>query len=231
MKKLLIAAAFSLFAIAAKAQPAYPFYQGAVKFNSASSPASTIATYTLGYPSIFNGSGDNPCTTGNCVFTLSLAAQNAGTFWGVDFSGANPPSFINPSVGDGQCLARSGTAWVGAACSGAGTRVVNLSLESPGAAENAGGIYFPAASTITEVRCVVVGSTPSVTPNLKYGTDRSAAGTSVTTTPSACTNTTGGATATLNNTAIPSGGYLWLVTTAQSGTVNWLNIAVSYTTP
>lgn len=83
-------------------------------------PVSTIQSYTLGYPTIFTGVGDNPCTTGNCVFTLSLAGQNAGTFWGVDFSGVGTPSFIFPNLSDGQCLARSGTTWAGASCSGGG---------------------------------------------------------------------------------------------------------------
>lgn len=112
------------------------------------------------------------------------------------------------------------------------TKVANFPIGFPGSAENAGGWYFPVAATITEFRCVLVGSSsPSVTPNVKFGTDRSAAGTSVTTAPAACTNTTTGATQTLNNTAVSAGSYMWAITTAQSGNVSWAILSVTYTEP
>jgi len=110
--------------------------------------------------------------------------------------------------------------------------VKTFTLENPGAAENMTMFYFPNAVTITEVRFVVKGSaTPSVTPNVAFGTDRSAAGTNVTTSPSAVTNVTTGVAATLNNTAVSAASYMWLTTSAQSGTVTDINCTVSYTEP
>ena len=88
--------------------------------------------------------------------------------------------------------------------------------------------YTPIAITVTEVRIVQVGTTPSVTLILKHATDRSAAGTAVTT-GAAFTNTTTGATATLSDATIPAASYVWIETTAQSGTVTSTAIHLKYT--
>jgi hypothetical protein len=112
------------------------------------------------------------------------------------------------------------------------TMTKTISVVSPGAAENDTIFYTPTAITITEVRCVLVGSsTPSVTPNVKYGTDRSAAGTSVTTAPAAVTSVTTGTAVTLNNTAPAAGSFIWLTTSAQSGTVTEMSVTVTFTEP
>jgi hypothetical protein len=110
------------------------------------------------------------------------------------------------------------------------TKSKTIVVLSPGAAENINIFYTPVAITITQVHAVVSGSsTPSVTYNVKYSTDRSAVGTNVTTSPSAVTNTTTGVDATLNNTAPAAASFLSLITTAQSGTVTELSVTVVYT--
>lgn len=109
--------------------------------------------------------------------------------------------------------------------------VKSITVESPTSAEKIAMFNTSLAGTITRVRAVVAGSTPSVTYNVTYGTDFSAAGTNVTTSPSAVTNTTTGVNATLNNTAIPADGYVWFITTAQSGTVGQINVTVEFTVP
>ena len=105
----------------------------------------------------------------------------------------------------------------------------SISITNPTASENDGIFYSPVALTITEVRCVITGTT-SATYNVTYGASR-ASGTNVTTSPVACSNTTTGTTATLNNTAVAAGSYVWLITTALSGTPTELHIDVKYTIP
>ena len=104
----------------------------------------------------------------------------------------------------------------------------DITIESPTAAEDITFFYTPIAITVTEVRIVQVGTTPSVTLILKHATDRSAAGTAVTT-GAAFTNTTTGATATLSDATIPAASYVWIETTAQSGTVTSMAIHLKYT--
>lgn len=104
----------------------------------------------------------------------------------------------------------------------------DITIEAPTASEDITFFYTPIAITVTEVRIVHVGTSPSVTLVLKHATDRSAAGTDVTTS-AAFTNTTTGATATLSDATIPAGSYVWIETTAQSGTVNSMAIHLRYT--
>ncbi len=81
---------------------------------------------------------------------------------------------------------------------------------------------------LAEIRSVVRGSSPSVTFSIRYGTDRSAAGTEIVTSGITCTNTTTGvATTSFNNGTIPAGNFVWLTTSAQSGTVNELNVTLN----
>jgi hypothetical protein len=101
----------------------------------------------------------------------------------------------------------------------------NFNLESPSATEDALSVYIPRDVTITHVRAVVEGSSPSCTYNLKYG-NRNVAGTNVTTSPAAVMNETTGVDATINNNSPVTGNWLTLITTAVSGTVRWLHVYV-----
>ncbi|MHA2067151.1 MAG: hypothetical protein ACXABY_22515 [Candidatus Thorarchaeota archaeon] len=89
--------------------------------------------------------------------------------------------------------------------------------------------FTPDAITISQIRAVVRGTTPSVTVNPKFAADRSAAGTAILTAAEAVTNETTGANLSLNNTSIAAGQWVWLETTAQSGTVSELNLTIVYT--
>lgn len=104
----------------------------------------------------------------------------------------------------------------------------SITVESPSNAEKIPIFFTAEARTITKVRAVVNGTSPSITYNIAYGTDISAAGTNVTTSPSAVTNTTTGTDATLNNVSVPASGWVWLITTAMSGTVNWLQVTIEF---
>jgi hypothetical protein len=80
-------------------------------------------------------------------------------------------------------------------------------------------------TTLRDVSAIVSGG--SVTYEIRYATDRSTAGT-LAILADTVTNTTTGATATLQNQPIPINSWVWLEVTAVSGTVNELNVSVAF---
>jgi hypothetical protein len=73
---------------------------------------------------------------------------------------------------------------------------------------------------VSSIVAHVSGSSPSVTYSLRFDADRSAAGTEVVVGGSTATSTTTGNTVSaFSNATIPSGAWIWLTTTASSGTV------------
>jgi len=107
----------------------------------------------------------------------------------------------------------------------------SITVESPSNAEDISMFETGKAITITEIRAVLRGSsTPSVTWTIRHGTDRSAAGTEAVTGGTTTTSTTTGDTVTtFNDATIIADSFVWLETTAQSGTVDEMNITVKYT--
>ena len=107
----------------------------------------------------------------------------------------------------------------------------HVTIEDPTDAEDFTVCHFPAAVTITEVVAVVIGSsTPSVTIEPQHNTDRSAAGNNVLSAATAITSETTGQTLTsFDDATLPADSYLWIETTAQSGTVDELHITITYT--
>jgi hypothetical protein len=88
--------------------------------------------------------------------------------------------------------------------------------------------FTPMALTLSKIESVVQGTTPSVTFSIKYGSSL-ASGTEVVTGGITCTNTTTGlATTSFNNGAIPANSWVWVVTTAKSGTVNSLHASLLF---
>jgi hypothetical protein len=85
--------------------------------------------------------------------------------------------------------------------------------------------YTKISTTISSVRAIVRGSTPSTAFIVKASPDRNAAGTAVTVSKTV-TNTTTGEEATIINQPIPSGYYVWMEITAVSGTVTELNVGI-----
>lgn len=112
-----------------------------------------------------------------------------------------------------------------------GERTITIVVENPTSSEKIPMHFFFSAVTIAEVQAVVIGSsTPSVTIQVKQGTDLSAAGTDVLTSATAITNTTGGQNLTsFNDATVPADSHLWLITSAQSGTVTYLAVTIRYT--
>ena len=80
-------------------------------------------------------------------------------------------------------------------------------------------------TTLRDVSAIVSGG--SVTYEIRYATDRSTAGT-LAIVADTVTNTTTGATATLQNQPIPVNSWVWLEITAVSGVVDELNVSVAF---
>lgn len=82
------------------------------------------------------------------------------------------------------------------------------------------------STTLTNVIGVVRGtSTPSVTMELRYASDRSTAGT-LATASTTVTSTTTGNTFTVQNMPIPANQFLWVKITGVSGSVQEVSISV-----
>lgn len=107
------------------------------------------------------------------------------------------------------------------------TKVITWSQGSPTATEDRTLQYFTRAATITAVRGVIVGST-SITIVIKKGADRSAAGTDVVASVTVSSTTTGAA-LTIANAAISAGDYLWIESSALSGTPDEASVTIEYT--
>lgn len=107
----------------------------------------------------------------------------------------------------------------------------SITVEDPSDAEDICLGFTFVAITITEIQAVVVGSdTPSVTIDPSHSTDRSAAGNDILAAATAITNTTTGQNLTsFDDPTIPADSWIWLLTTAQSGTVDELTVTIKYT--
>jgi hypothetical protein len=82
--------------------------------------------------------------------------------------------------------------------------------------------------TISSVTGLVRGnSTPSVTYEIRFDSDRDASGT-LATVSDTVTNSTTGQAATVQNQPIPSGRYVWINITGVSGTVNEFNASIAF---
>jgi hypothetical protein len=110
------------------------------------------------------------------------------------------------------------------------TLTKNATIELPTASENLGMFRTPVAITVTNTHAVLVGSsTPSVTYQINFGTDRTS-GTAVYSAGQTVTSTTTGTAASgVNDATIPAGSWIWITTSAQSGTVNNIQISLTYT--
>ena len=106
----------------------------------------------------------------------------------------------------------------------------SIVIESPTATEDLTFFHTEDAITITIMRAVCVGTTPSVTWTIRHHTDRSNAGNEVVTSGSVTTSTTTGSDiTTFNDATIPADSFVWIETTAQSGTVTNIGITLHYT--
>jgi len=102
-----------------------------------------------------------------------------------------------------------------------------MSVTSPTSTENIMMYFTPIVITVTNVQEALSGSTPSVTYILGYSSTRSGVLTNIVDS-HAATSTTGVAATLTANVSIPANSYIILTTSATSGTINELGIAINY---
>lgn len=101
-------------------------------------------------------------------------------------------------------------------------------IESPTASEDIILFFTTESKALSQIRSVLIGGT-SVTFTINYGTDVSGAGTSTTASGIVCNSTTTGvSTTTFSNATIPANNFVWLLTSAVSGTVNTLHVSLIF---
>ena len=128
--------------------------------------------------------------------------------------------------GDGTC------SWQSVPGGGGAVELIKaITIESPTSSEDITMFFSDVAITISQMNAVLLGSsTPSVTWTVRHDTDRSATGNEVVTSGTTTTSTTTGSEVTsFNDATIPAGSWVWMETTAQSGTVTELSLSLEYT--
>lgn len=100
-------------------------------------------------------------------------------------------------------------------------RPLSIAIEYPTNAEKVPFLYTRESFTIKEIRSVVMGTaTPNVTFSVRYDANIQATGTEVVTNGIICTNVNFGlATTSFNNATVPANNWVYVTTSAQSGTV------------
>lgn len=108
----------------------------------------------------------------------------------------------------------------------------SISIQSPTASENVTLFYTTRAITVTEVRGVMLGASQSITLVVNYGSSRATADGTIVASNTFDSGDSGyqttGFAFTLNTTSIPAGSYIWLTSSATSGTINELNVSLTY---
>lgn len=107
----------------------------------------------------------------------------------------------------------------------------STTVEDPLATENIGFFFTSIAITVTQLNDVVVGSaTPSLTWNLRHATARNEGSPNDLFSSNRVTTSESGAeTTSFDDATIPAGSWIWIISSAQSGTVDEITITVLYT--
>lgn len=103
----------------------------------------------------------------------------------------------------------------------------SITIAGPKSGDNFTLFRTDVPTTITNVTALVAGTTPSVTYEIRYASDRTSAGT-LAITPATATSTTTGNAATVQNQPIPANSYVWLVITSVAGTVGEMNVTIAF---
>lgn len=104
-----------------------------------------------------------------------------------------------------------------------------FNLNVPTSADDGPSDYTDVELTVAKIFAVLVGTTsPSVTWTLRFAATRDATGTEVITLGTVTTSVSGVIITVFDVAVIPAGSVIWVETTAQSGTVDWLVVSVVY---
>jgi hypothetical protein len=110
-------------------------------------------------------------------------------------------------------------------------QVKATAIETPTSGEDISLFYTTQSITISTIVAVLRGSSsPSVTWTIRHDPNRSATGIEVVSSGTTTTSTTNGdVVTTFNDATVPANSFVWLETTALSGTVNSLHVSIDYT--
>ena len=143
----------------------------------------------------------------------------------------------SPSIGDihtenGKVWRWNGSSWINITSTGytgsGGTTLKSLTVYDPTSSENIALFFTTSALTLSKVAAVLTGSnSPSINYSIKSGSDRSSASeTNVNST--TVTSTTTGTNATIADSTISANSWVWLETSAASGTVSSLTVTLEF---
>ena len=187
--------------------------------------ATPITTLELGEGSVVTGTTGNLTKIGFWFDKVEAARVDSdGSIHGNSFvtAGGTSSQFVK---GDGSL---DSTTYL--TDSDKATLSKSIGIISPTASEDITMFFTPVAITVSEMRAIVQGSAPSVSWTIKHSTDRSAAGNVVVTAGTTTTSTTTGSDVTsFDDPTIPADSFVWLETTATSGTINDFNVTIIYT--
>jgi hypothetical protein len=174
--------------------------------------------------------------TGNDLTFTNNATENLRI---ISTGGLTMPEIVAPSTpasGYVTIYPKSDGLWYGKDDAGVETKLSNPSLNkgvfiaSPTSADIVDVWQTPVAITITSLKAILRGTTPSVTYNIRFGTDITSA-TTVFTSDITCTSITTGCSNSsgFNDATIPAGSFIWVYTTAASGTIGSISLTINYT--
>lgn len=178
-----------------------------------------------------NPSVASSTTNGDVTYTFSLPSAsavsvgttttgNAGTSASVTNTGTNGNTVLNFTIPRGDTGATGPM----------GPKSILLQYPTTGDTKIAM-FYTTGSLTLSKIMAVLPGgaSTPSLSYNIRYGSDISATGTAVTTSANTVTNTTTGTAVTsFTNGTISAGSFVWVEVTAVSGSVPALSLTLEF---
>lgn len=109
--------------------------------------------------------------------------------------------------------------------------IKGATIQLPTASENVTLFYTDHAITITRISDAVLGTTPSVTYNIRFAAARNEGSPTDVFSSNRTANTEAGTTTTTitGDATIPANQWVWLITSAASGTINDFNVSIQYT--
>lgn len=175
-------------------------------------------------------------TTNNALWAWATITSNTvldritGTTNNAKIGWLNTNSFGTYAPVNGQVLTYDSTmgAWTNkAAAGGTVTNSKSITLTAPGSAENVTLFYTVYPITIDQVAYSTQGSTPSTTLNIVSHTARNSAASNIWFAANHVVTSAAGFVTNMNF-SVAAASWIWLVTTATSGTVNDLNLTITY---
>lgn len=224
-----------------KIQAATTTNAGAVQLtDSVSSTSTTTAATPAAVKSAYDlANAALPKAGGTLTGDVVLSNQTYLRFGEATANGSNYVGFQGPASIAADVLwtlpSTDGTAGYALATDNAGAlswtpsfRTKSITLESPTASEKVILFFSTIALTVSQIRSVIIGGT-NITFSIRYGTDVSQAGTEVVIGGIQTSNTTTGlSTTSFNSASIPADRFIWITTSAVTGTVGQLHVSLRF---